>query len=81
MDLHNIQDELYLLEKHVEFYSHSNRILLQDEVKTKQDIIKLSHQLLRIKPKTISDRWKKYRLKRRIQKLYLKVDSLKTIYN
>lgn len=81
MDFHNIQDKLYLLEKHVEFYCRSNKIPLKDEVKTKQDIIKLSHQLLRIKPKTISDRWKKYRLKRRIQKLYLKVDSLKTIYN
>lgn len=81
MDLKNIQNELYLLEKHVEFYNYSNEILLQDEVKTKQNIIKLSHQLLRIKPKTISDRWKKYWLKRRIQKLYLKVDSLKTIYN
>lgn len=81
MDLHNIQDELYLLEKAVELYNHSGRILLQDEAQTKKEIMNLSNQLLKLQPTTMSDRLVKFRLKRRIQRLYVKVDSLKIIYN
>lgn len=81
MDLQDIQNELYLLEKKVQSYKHSGKILLQDEVKIKKEIMDLSITLLKITSSTISERWRRYLLKRRIQRLYLKIDSLKTIYN
>ncbi|WWT40141.1 hypothetical protein [Staphylococcus phage PT94] len=81
MDLQDIQNELYLLEKKVQSYNHSGKILLQDEVKIKKEIMDLSITLLKITSSTISERWRRYLLKRRIQRLYLKIDSLKTIYN
>lgn len=83
MELWEIEELIYLEEQHFKLIANlkNKSILLQDEVAIKKNIMSLSQELRKVNSKGIENKVKIILLKRRLQKLYLKVNELNTIYH
>lgn len=83
MKLWEIEENVYLEEKHFELVvnKRNNSIFLQDEVTIKQNVQKLIQEIRKTEKNNWKDKLKALLLKRRLQKLYVKTDIMRTIYH